>query len=288
VSSRCIKPIWVTGSSTPHPCGGCIACRTRKVNEWKVRCVHESGYWPRTTFATLTYDKENLPEGKTLVKSDLQKFFKRLRFRLSTENPPRTIKHFSCGEYGDPSRGRNHEGNRPHYHSIIFGLGQNEEYLIKDVWGKGRVHLEPFNEATAAYVAGYVYKKFSKELHLERYGNVNRPFQIQSREIGARFAESESERFHNDGYMTLQGVKYSLPRYYKRIVGENEKNKEEFILEQQKKQIEDYGKRDLDYFSKEAIAIRRASRRQLELNMKAKLQIEERLKEQKKLGGHSA
>jgi len=286
VSSRCIKPIWVTGSSTPHPCGGCIGCKTRKVNEWKARCVHEAHYWPRSSFVTLTYASEHLPEGKKILcLPDLQKFYKRLRKRLASENPPRTIKHFSCGEYGDPSKGGRHQGDRPHYHAIIFGVGPLEKQLIEETWGMGNVKLKPFNEATAAYTAGYVYKKFSKEFHYEINGDIPRPFQVQSRGLGAKFAEEEMERFYDDGYMTLKGVKYSLPRYYRRIVGVNEKQREEFILEQQIKQIEEYGKRELDYFSKEAIALRRRSRKQTELNILAKMKLDERLKEASKKHG---
>jgi len=233
----------------------------------------------------LTYAPEHLPEGKKLVKSDLQKFYKRLRKRLSAENPPRKMKYFSCGEYGDPEIPGRTEGDRPHYHAIMFGVGPLEKELIKETWGMGNVYLREFNESTAAYVAGYVYKKYSKELHYKLNGDIPRPFQTQSRGLGAKFAEEEMERFYDDGYMTLQGVKYSLPRYYKRIVGVNEKQRDEFILEQQKKQIEEYGKRELEYFSKEAIAARRASRRQRELNIIAKMKMDERLKEARKRQG---
>ena len=68
-----------------------------------------------------------------MVKADLQKFFKRLR--RDTNTP---IKYFACGEYGKRSRliqtrsGRLYQtdGDRPHYHFILYGIGLTK--LIKN------------------------------------------------------------------------------------------------------------------------------------------------------------
>jgi len=274
LSSKCTKPQWSPGSSEPHSCGGCIACRTRKQNQWKVRCVHEASYWPASCFATLTYNDENLPPGKTLEKSDLQNFYKRLRTKLSRENPPRKIKHYSAGEYGDPSTKDRNAGDRPHYHAIIFGVSEHEVDLITETWGLGFVKMEPMNEATAAYVAGYVYKKYSDDLHQEKYGTRIRPFQTSSNGIGREQCLDNWKQYKSHGYMTLQGIKYALPDYYKKLIGIDPEVREKFIKESKEKRDAEYKALGLDYFSKEAIQKRRDSRRQTEKNIRAKMALD--------------
>lgn len=284
MSSKCTKPVWTYGSSEPHACGGCIACRTRKQNEWKVRCIHESGYWPSSCFATLTYNKQNLPEGKTLLKEDLQNFYKRLRSKLASENPPRIIKHYSCGEYGDPSANDSREGDRPHYHAIIFGVDQSETKLIEDTWGMGFIELDPLNEATAAYVAGYVYKKYSLDIHQDRYGNVERPFQTNSNGIGRQFCLENWQQFKSHGYMTLKGIKYALPDYYKKLIGIDPDVREKYIEKANAERDKYFSDKGIDYFSKEAVLLRLNSRLQTERNIKAKMAIEADKRQLKKRG----
>ena len=110
------------------PCGKCMACRQQKRKEWSMRVLHESTEYRNECFTTLTYSDDNLPENGSLVKRDLQLFFKRLRKALP---PSQKIRYFACGEYGDTYF-------RPHYHTILFnlGLGEADQDIINNAWGK--------------------------------------------------------------------------------------------------------------------------------------------------------
>lgn len=82
------------------PCGKCDECRYKHAKMWANRCYLESKYHKKSCYITLSYNPENLPQGRTLVKTDLQKFWKRLRKYLSAREGGEGIKYFACGEYG--------------------------------------------------------------------------------------------------------------------------------------------------------------------------------------------
>lgn len=105
------------------PCGKCLSCRLSKSADWAVRCMLEAESHPSSYFVTLTYNDDTLPfnididtgelSGKsTVVKSDCQKFIKRLRKNYSYNN---RIRYLCSSEYGGISF-------RSHYHFILFGL----------------------------------------------------------------------------------------------------------------------------------------------------------------------
>lgn len=113
-----------------------------------VRCQLElsaTGKRP-SCWATLTYDAAHLPV--TLSKDHLSAFVKRLRFHLGE----RRFRFFGCGEYGE-------RNGRPHYHIILFGLGQSDEALIRKAWSMGLIQVDRLEPAAIAYVAGYSQKK---------------------------------------------------------------------------------------------------------------------------------
>lgn len=119
------------------PCGKCTGCQLAKARDWSVRCCHEAHGFIANCWITLTYNDECLPRFGTLVKSDLQKFFKRLRKRFVGKESvydkdvegnvveTRPIRFFACGEYGSKL-------DRPHYHSCIF----NFDFVRSDFLGK--------------------------------------------------------------------------------------------------------------------------------------------------------
>lgn len=93
---KCLSPIALKGhagtvfdthlsSSTYVPCGQCIACRLNYAKFWSIRMMQEMKHHDSACFATLTYDDEHLNDicedfgQPVLVKSDIQKFWKRLR-----------------------------------------------------------------------------------------------------------------------------------------------------------------------------------------------------------------
>lgn len=135
------------------PCGKCIGCSTDRARTWAVRMYHESTCHKQNSFLTLTY-RDPAPE--SIDARHLQLFFKRMRKLYA-------LRYFACGEYGEQT-------HRPHYHAIVFGqdfLGgaariNDELYYnarVEKLWGHGQVIIAAANQATMAYVAGYVNKK---------------------------------------------------------------------------------------------------------------------------------
>lgn len=103
-----------------------------------------------SSFVTLTYSPENLPDGGTLVPKHAQDWLKRLRRAIH----PAQVRFYLVGEYGDHTE-------RPHYHAALFGLGVADLPVISRSWGHGHTHVAELNTSTAAYVAGYVVKKMT-------------------------------------------------------------------------------------------------------------------------------
>lgn len=129
-----------------------------------------------STFVTLTYDDENLPESGSLVKSHYQSFMKRLR---KFHGAP--IRFFHCGEYGETTR-------RPHYHAILFGIdfadkkthsknAQGDQIYTSEtlakIWGKGHCWIGSVTDKSAAYVARYIMKKVTGEQANAHYESLN-------------------------------------------------------------------------------------------------------------------
>ena len=100
----------------------------------------------------MTYSDDKLPKGGNLVKDHLQLFLKRLRARLEDANSNIKIRYFACGEYGE-------KFDRPHYHLIIWGLGNKHRDFVEKSWTLGFVRIDEANNNRFAYVAGYVTKK---------------------------------------------------------------------------------------------------------------------------------
>lgn len=144
----CRKPFMA--GNVPFGCGQCQPCRINRRRLWTWRMYLESLVSDGSSFVTLTYAPEKLPDGGTLVPRHLQLWLKRLRFRHSN----RTVRFFACGEYGDLTE-------RPHYHAALFGLGPEFSESISTTWPHGFVSVYEFNETTAQYIAGYVVKKMT-------------------------------------------------------------------------------------------------------------------------------
>lgn len=100
--------------------------------------------------ATLTYDKDHLPEGATLVPRDMKLYLMRLRSRYGE-----AIRYFGVGEYGE-------KFGRPHYHIALFGIGLSAEKAITASWGCGGVHIGELTLEYTQYICGYTVKKLSK------------------------------------------------------------------------------------------------------------------------------
>lgn len=242
------------------PCGNCIGCRIDRSRSWAARCMHESKMHAQNCFITLTYNDANNPPGGTLVKSDLQKFFRSLRDRGYT------FRYFACGEYGDLTK-------RPHYHALIFGMDFSEDRrkhsttnsgfpqytskILTDTWGKGHCTVSAFSYATAAYTARYVMKKIRGKNASDDpvYTRLNlvtgelfqaeSEFALMSRKPGLGsmwYDRYKRDTFPSD-FIIVDGKKHTVPRFYleklkledertfKKIRGKRAKAREETVAD---------------------------------------------------------
>lgn len=124
----------------------------------------EAAQYDSNSFVTLTYNDDNLPGDNSVSPRELSLFFKRLRKRL-----PYKVRYFGCGEYGEQTQ-------RPHYHIAIFGIDRCKFgvtrarkaiccepcSIVHDAWGLGQILQGELNQTSAAYVAGYIMKKMTR------------------------------------------------------------------------------------------------------------------------------
>jgi hypothetical protein len=171
-----VKEARVAG--TPFPCGQCLHCRINQARVWTCRLLLEQKAHAHAIFVTLTYNDEKMLEvGGNVIKSDLQKFIKRLRKRVA----PQTFRYFAVGEYGDKSW-------RPHYHLAIFGLPKDRrtKIIIQRAWATkdrvfGYVYIGDLNAYSARYIVGYTTQKLTKR---NKIGNLEPEFAIMSKDNG--------------------------------------------------------------------------------------------------------
>lgn len=213
------------------PCGKCVGCRKDRVSSWAMRILHEYQTSDSGAFITLTYSDDNLPSDGNLVLRDFQLFLKRLR----KDNIGTKIKYFHCGEYGS-------KYGRPHYHAILFGIDFLDRVVfsqtpngplytspyLERVWRKGFVTLADVTPKSAAYVAGYVLKKFCTDLNED--GRVSE-YHTVSRGLGRDWISKYSDEVLVHGYIVVDGYKKPIPRYYLEILKSVDSNRYDSIIE---------------------------------------------------------
>lgn len=206
------------------PCGQCIGCRLKRSRDWSIRCMAESRSHKSTCFLTLTYNDDNLPAGGTLVKSDVQKFFKRLRKNLNV-----SVRYYMCGEYGD-------RRSRPHYHICLFGYDFPDKKLWKvnngyplynsailsKLWPYGYAVIGELTADSAAYTARYILKKQLGKNAADYYDKLGiiPEYTCMSRRpgIGADwFDKYHNQLFAHDFKVLFKGVKVGMPSYYSKM-----------------------------------------------------------------------
>lgn len=153
-------------------CSRCTDCRLDRAREWATRLMHESRMHSRTSFVTLTYAEENLPDGNSLELAHWQLFADRMRKRCGK------FRYYQVGEYGDVL-------GRPHHHACLFGLDFSEDRkkhkrtrrgdwlyvspLLDELWQHGNTYIGELTYQSAAYVARYIMKKQFGDQAEERY-----------------------------------------------------------------------------------------------------------------------
>ncbi len=257
------------------PCGQCTSCRLEKSRIWAARIVHEAAYLEEeynlySSFITLTYNEKYLPYAGSLVKKQLQDFFKRLRAKIY----PRKIRYYASGEYG--SRCQQHEIHdctecgpiqRPHYHAILLGYDFPDKYYIHDreglcvynsdmlskIWKFGYHEIGSASFESAAYVARYIMKKQTGKKAQDYYtrldpwtsiwADVDPEFAIMSRRPG--IGRDWYEKYKSDLYpssdcpIPSRGITGNPPLYYDRLYAiENPKLMEEIKETRKQKMLQ--------------------------------------------------
>ncbi len=167
-------------------CGQCLGCRVDYRLMWSIRITHEASLHLDTggnSWVTLTYRSPDtctpeqyknghyVPSDYSLAPSHVSKFIRALR----KANKDKTIRYFYCGEYG--------ELGRPHYHICLFNHSFADQYLWQDneglytytsvsldkLWPYGFATVAELNIHTAAYTAGYCFKKITGKAAADHY-----------------------------------------------------------------------------------------------------------------------
>lgn len=169
-----------------------------------------------------------------------------------------SFRYFSCGEYGDKS-------GRPHYHVILFGQDFHQDRVVYSktnngdllfrsafldrVWSNGLCVIGDVTFDSCAYVARYVMKKRKgKDDYVDpETGISNADYYHAVVEETGEFFELEPEfclmsrrpgigadwyaKFKSDtdkDFITLNGVKMSLPKYYDYLLQKNDEEELEY------------------------------------------------------------
>ena len=216
-------------------CGQCVGCRLETSRQWAMRCMHEAQLYECNSYVTLTYRDEALPETGSLVKKDFQDFMKRLRHH----RPPRSVRYYMCGEYGD-------ENGRPHYHACLFnvefpdmvkvGTNRHGQPLyasgeLAEIWPHGFNTIGSVTFESAAYVARYVMKKITGEKAADHYWSVD-PETGEAHQVIPEYTEMSRrpgigahwyQRFKTDAYpsdfLIVNGKRVKPPQYYDDLYG---------------------------------------------------------------------
>lgn len=200
------------------PCGQCIQCRLTHSRMWASRCLMEADLYMHNCFVTLTYSPKFLPKSGSLVKSDFQKFMKRLRKHYVGKR----IRYYMCGEYGE-------KFSRPHYHACLFNHDFDDKYMwsckkgmpvlyrsdtLEKLWPYGFSTVGEVTFESAAYVARYIMKK----IPLSEYPQGLIPqYTAMSRRPGIAsdwYDKYESDVFPSDKVVIKDGVYLKPPRYF--------------------------------------------------------------------------
>lgn len=160
-----------------------------------------------STFITLTYRDEDLPDPPNIKKEHAVAWQKQFRIKLARQYSLK-CRFYTIGEYGGKK-------GRPHYHAIIFGPSHliSEEISLK-AWPYGFIKASPMLPTHAAYVARYTTKKLQKS-KATSYGAPE--FAIMSRKpaIGSAYTETIAAELKNrltSGTLTVSELQESLYR----------------------------------------------------------------------------
>lgn len=205
--------------------------------------MFESQFHAASSFITLTYDGQFVPNPPSLDYSHFQKFMKRLRKKYGP------LRFFMCGEYGP-------ENLRPHFHACIFGTDFPDRSLhsrtrsghdlfrsadLERLWPFGFSSVAELNFQTAAYVARYTLKKVTGDAAEAHYRYVDpdtgevsfRTPEMARMSLkpgigGPWFQKYAGDVFPHD-YVVINGHKCRPPRYFEKLLRRADPTEYEFI-----------------------------------------------------------
>lgn len=215
----CVRPIRVGtehGGSTVR-CNRCNGCRLRRKLAWTGRILLEASGHHYNRMLTLTYSDDTRPG--CLDYAHVQAFLKVMRERLVQVNPDHKQRFFVAGEYGE-------ESGHPHWHLIVFG-----QRSLQPDWMRQAVYVElpgwtdkwgfasdtQVNATTAAYVAGYVFKKGQNSSPFARMSL--RPgigFPAMDEHCRALYARMKQHPLNVPSSYSLDGKRYPIADGFRR------------------------------------------------------------------------
>lgn len=227
------------------PCGQCVGCRLERSRQWAVRVMHEAALHEDNSFITLTYDGDHLPARLSLDYREFQLFFKRLRKAVA----PIRVRFFMAGEYGD-------KNGRPHFHACVFGYSFPDRLYFRTLPSGSKIYRSAFLESlwpfgyssvgdvtfdSAAYVARYIMKKVTGDArgHYTRVDcatgeiyEIEPEFCRMSLKpgVGANWLKKYQSDVFPHGYVVVNGVKASPPRYYMKRYAEADFSEYDYMV----------------------------------------------------------
>ena len=205
---KCLTPKTISDPRYPKegvymsvPCGKCVACKKKYIQDWTTRLIDESKTNGRHYFLTLTY----AVEPKTYQKRDIQLFLKKLR------NYGKSIKlrYFVVGERGE-------QHNRVHYHAILFTDSMFDlTPEISRAWTHGFIKAGTVTPKSCAYVCKYIVPVGDDD----KFVLMSRRSGIGSQRLTDTFIKSYQESPRH--YTYQNGYRKGLPRYYKKKLADH-------------------------------------------------------------------
>lgn len=185
-------------ATTPFPCGRCLNCKINKSREWTNRILLENMASADSSFITLTYNEDNIPEDGSLKPNHLRNFIQTYR----RKTPYAKTRYFAVGEYDSQTW-------RPHYHLVMFSDDIIKPDCVESSWRKGFSMCGDVSKDSARYITGYVTKKVTKPYY-ENLGSRLSEFMRSSKNgggIGVPAIRILAEKLTNSPYFKPRPIR---------------------------------------------------------------------------------
>lgn len=221
----------------PIGCQKCIECRKQKARGWSVRLQEDLRVNKNAKFVTLTFSNESITElinelqpglkgyelDNELATLGVRRFLERWR-----KEHGKSVRHWLVTELG-------HNGTENvHMHGFIWTDSVED---IAKIWNYGYVFVGNYvSEKSVNYMVKYISKVDKK--HREYSSKI-----LTSPGIGAGYTARPDSRLNkfkiketDESYKTRQGVKLSLPIYYRNKIYSEVEREQLWIQKLEKKE----------------------------------------------------